>query len=160
MILFLIFYFFLSLACCLYLIIAQSRLRKGPFCIFWNFWRLAQLDGFWFVKKGWVLVRGTPKTPFLFWSEETGLTAPTRASGPIPPRVTPAHPERLHSTQAAGQTTQGTTHTPGRWTRRAGQIVPAAGYWRAWSVQCQYVAHATFLCACTFNLEYTIDLYV
>nr|DAI88137.1 MAG TPA: hypothetical protein [Bacteriophage sp.] len=29
-----------------------------------------------------------------------------------------------------------------------------------WNAQCLYVACATFLCACTFNLEYTIDLYV
>lgn len=31
---------------------------------------------------------------------------------------------------------------------------------KCWGVQCLYVAYATFLYACTFNLEYTIDLYV
>lgn len=96
MILFLIFYFFLSLACCLYLIIAQSRLRKGPFCIFWNFWRLAQSDRFRFVKVGWVLAM---KAPFLFWSEETGLTCPTPGAPCIPRRRPPAS-SSTHGTPA------------------------------------------------------------
>lgn len=68
--------------------------------------------------------------PFLFLSEETALTTPTRASGPIPPRCPPAHPERLYSTGSrAGRARckadrpQQTTHqhdTPGRWTRCTG----------------------------------------
>lgn len=67
----------------------------------------------------------------------------------------------------ARQTTQGKEHTPGRWTRCTGlhpipdrprgAIGQGAGRWTA---QCLYVACATFLYACTFNLEYTIDLYV
>ncbi len=72
----------------------------GLFCIFRNFWRLAQSDRFCFVKVGWVLAK---KVPFLFWSEETGLTTPTRASGPIPP----GWPQRTRTdctAQAAAQT--------------------------------------------------------
>lgn len=92
----------------------------------------------------------------------------------------PVHPCPLQRTrngytaQAAGQTvpdarqtTQGTTHTPGRWTRCTGLHSIPDRPRRAdrtgggcWNVQCLYVACATFLYACTFNLEYTIDLYV
>ena len=50
---------------------------------------------------------------------------------------------------------QGKAHSPGHWTRCTGQIGTVA-----LEGVCLYVACATFLCACTFNLEYTIDLYV
>lgn len=69
-----------------------------PFCIFRKIWRLAQSDMFRFVKVGWVLVM---KVPFLFWSEEMGLTTPTPGAACIPRRwrpQPPAHPDRLHST--------------------------------------------------------------
>lgn len=50
------------------------------------------------------------KVPFLFWSEETGLTAPTRSSGPIPPRW----PQRTRTdctAQAAAQTVPDASQT-------------------------------------------------
>jgi len=59
------------------------------------------------------------KAPFLFWSEETGLTTPTRASGPIPPRWRP-RPQRTRNdcaAQATGQTVpkyKDKPPTPGR----------------------------------------------
>ena len=59
------------------MIIPQSRLRKGSFCIFWKIWRLAQSDGFRFVKEGWMLVRGTPKNAFFeFFLREVSTTPP------------------------------------------------------------------------------------
>ena len=55
------------------------------------------------------------KAPFLFWSEKTGLTAPTPRLSPYTPPVeapAPAHPERLYITGSRED--------------RAGQIIPAA----------------------------------
>lgn len=65
------------------------------------------------------------KAPFLFWSEKTGLTTPTLASGPIPPRWRPqpqAHPDGLHTTggradrarSKADHARQGAHAAPGR----------------------------------------------
>nr|DAV03107.1 MAG TPA: hypothetical protein [Caudoviricetes sp.] len=78
----------------------------------------------------------------------------------------PAHPERLHSTgssagrartragQVPGQTTQGTTRAQTLDTLHRADQDGGAGE-RA-LVYCV----CNVLCACTFNLEYTIDLYV
>lgn len=90
------------------------------------------------------------KVPFLFWSEETGLTAPTLASGPIPPRW-PQRTRTSYTSQAAAQTVQDagqttprtdthartldTLHRSALDTRQAarGRSVRRRG-WRAWSV--------------------------
>ena len=104
------------------------------------------------MKVGWVLAK---KAPFLFWSEETGLTTPHQGLRPHSPRVTPAHPDGLHITgsrtgrartragnqgrpRKARHTRLDAGHAAPVYTRyqtgNARQIVPEAGRWRAWSV--------------------------
>jgi hypothetical protein len=70
-----------------------------------------------------------------------------------PPPALPIYPRGGDpSPSAPGQTAQNRQQRrPCRTDQDGG------GCWRA---QRLYVACATFLCACTFNLEYTIDLYV
>lgn len=85
------------------------------------------MDGFWFVKKGWVLAM---KAPFLFWSEETGLTCPTPGVPYMPFRCTPAHSSAPGTTahdrqqgrpgQMQDRPRHAPTHTPKRWTRCTG----------------------------------------
>lgn len=122
--------------------IAQIRPGEGPFCIFREIWRLAQSDGFRFVKVGWVLAM---KAPFLFWSEETGLTCPTPRRSLYTPPVHPCPLQRTRNDgtrQAAGQTVldakQGahtrTLHRSALDTRPPRHADRTSGVcWRAWS---------------------------
>lgn len=87
------------------------------------------MDEFSFVKVGWVLARGTTKTPFSLKNFIAVITCPTPGAPCIPRRWRPK-PQRTRTdctAQAAGQTvpdtgqtTQGKAHTPGRWTRCTG----------------------------------------
>lgn len=98
------------------------------------------------------------KAPFLFWSEETGLTCPTPGVPYMPFRCTPAHSSAPGTTahdrqQGRPCQNQGRPH-------KARHTRPDDGHAGTLEGVRSYVACATFLYACTFNLEYTIDLYV
>jgi len=85
------------------------------------------------VKEGWVLVRGTPKTPFSLKNFIAGMTHPTPGAPCIPRRwrPQPQHTRGDCTEQAAAQAVpdarqtmpaadRAQAHTPGRWTRCTG----------------------------------------
>ena len=109
---------------------------------FWNFWRLAQSDGVWFVRVGWVVCDTTYKKRLFEFFLREAFTHPAPGAACIPRRCTPAYssaPGRTAHHRQQGRPCQtwrtGTRPDAGHaapvctryQTGHAGQIVPAAG---------------------------------